>query len=197
MAHVSDSSSALKKNLVNLKTEVEKLDISNLTPVPDDLAKLSNVVKTDAVKKTEYNKLVTQVDNIDATGFVLKTKYDTDKSDLEKKISDDEKKISNTRAFVKKTYYSSKITEIENKIPSISGLVTNSALTAVESKIPNASGLVTKTDYSTKINEIEKKITDHDHDEYIQNYITSNYITNNRKFESKASTRKCNDKNRF
>ena len=71
-------------------------------PVPNDLAKLSNGVKNDVVKKTEYNKLVTKVDNIDATGFVLKTKYDTDKSDLEKKFSDEDKKIPDRSAFVKK-----------------------------------------------------------------------------------------------
>ena len=63
-------------------------------PVPDDLAKLSNVVKNDVVKKTVYDKLVTKVDNIDTTGFVLKTKFDTDKSDLEKKISVTKKKDS-------------------------------------------------------------------------------------------------------
>ena len=40
-----------------------------------------------------YDKLVTKVNNIDTTGFVLKTKYDSDKSDLEKKLSDAEKKI--------------------------------------------------------------------------------------------------------
>ena len=49
---------ALKSNLANLKTEADKLDIDKLTPVPNDLAKLSNVVKNDVVKKTEYNKLV-------------------------------------------------------------------------------------------------------------------------------------------
>ena len=69
--------------------------------------------------------------------------------------------------LVKKIRYSSKITEIENKIPSISGLATNLAMTAVENKIPNVSGLVKKTDYNTKINEIESKIIDHNHDKYI------------------------------
>ena len=61
-------------------------------PVPDDLAKLNNALKNDAVKKTVYEKLATKVDNIDTTGFVLKTKFDTDKSDLEEKISDTKKK---------------------------------------------------------------------------------------------------------
>ena len=67
---------------------MDKIDIDKLKPVPNDLAKLSNVVKNDVVKKTEYSKLVTKVDNIDTTEFALKAAYDTEKSDLEKKISD-------------------------------------------------------------------------------------------------------------
>ena len=51
------------------------MDIDKLVPVPNDLAKLSNVVKRDVVKKTKYNKLARKVDNIDTTNFVLKTKY--------------------------------------------------------------------------------------------------------------------------
>ena len=87
VSHVDVSSFALKSNLASLKTEVDKLDIDKLTPVPVDLSKLSDIVKND-VKKTEYDKLVAKVNNIDSTGFVLKTTYDTDKSDLEKKIPD-------------------------------------------------------------------------------------------------------------
>ena len=40
------------------------------------------------VKITAYNKLVAEVNNIDTSGFVLKTKYDTDKSEIENKIPD-------------------------------------------------------------------------------------------------------------
>ena len=58
--------------MASLKTEVGKLDINKLTPAPNDLAKLSNVVKNDFVKKTEYNKLVTKVDNNNTTNFVKK-----------------------------------------------------------------------------------------------------------------------------
>ena len=58
--------------MASLKTEVDKLDIDKLTPVPTDLAKLSKVVKNDVVKKIQYNKLVTKVDNIDTTNFVKK-----------------------------------------------------------------------------------------------------------------------------
>ena len=80
VTHVYVSSFASKTNLANLKNEVDKLDIAKLTPVADSLAKLSNVVKNDVVKKNEYDKLVEKVNNIDTTGFVLKTKYDTDRS---------------------------------------------------------------------------------------------------------------------
>ena len=69
--------------------------------------------------------------------FVLKTKYDTDKKELENRISD-------TSALVKKTDYNAKITQNEGKIPSISGLATNAALTTVENKTPNISSLVKK-----------------------------------------------------
>ena len=79
VTHVDFSSYALKTNLASLKTEVDKIDVDKLKTVPVDLAKLGDIVKNDVVKKTEYNKLVTKVDNIDTTGFVLKTKYDTDK----------------------------------------------------------------------------------------------------------------------
>ena len=85
---VDTSSFALKSNLGGLKTEVDKLGIDKLVPVPVDLSKLSDVVKNDIVKKDVYNKLVAKVDNIDTCRFILKTKYDTDKSKLENKISD-------------------------------------------------------------------------------------------------------------
>ena len=92
----------------------------------------------------------------------MKTKYDTDKTEVKKKVSD-------TSGLVKKTDYNTKITEIEGTIPDISSLATKTALTAVENKIPSVSSLVkkNKTDYDTKITETEKKLTDHNHDKYI------------------------------
>ena len=54
--------------------------------VPVDLSKLSDVVKNDVVKKTVYDKLVAKVNSIDTSRFVLKTKYDTDKLEIENKI---------------------------------------------------------------------------------------------------------------
>ena len=111
--------------------------------------------------------MAAKIDNIDTTGFVLKTTYDTDKLELEKKTSDAVKKFPDTCDLAKKTDLNTKITEIENKTPSISSLATTSALTAVENKIPDVSSLVKKTDYDTKTSDIKKKITDHDHDKYI------------------------------
>ena len=86
--HVDTSSFELKKKLVSRKAEVDKLDIEKLAPVPVDLSKLSDVVKNDVVKKAVYDKLAAKVNNIDTSDFVLKTKYQTGKTDLEKKIPD-------------------------------------------------------------------------------------------------------------
>ena len=84
--HVDVSSFASKTNLASLKSEFDKLgNITKLAPLPNDLPKLTNVVKNDVVKKTEYDKLV--------TNFVKKTKYEKDGSDLKKKISDAGKKF--------------------------------------------------------------------------------------------------------
>ena len=54
-------------------------------PVPVDFSKLSNVVKNKVVKKTVYDKLAAKVNNIDTIGFILKAKYDADKTELKKK----------------------------------------------------------------------------------------------------------------
>ena len=109
------------------------------------------------LKKTMYDKLAPKVNNTDTSSdFVLKTKYQTDKTELEKKIPD-------VIDFVKKI----KLTELQNKIPPVSSLATKTALTAVENKIPSVSTFVKKTVYETKISEFEKKLTDHNHDKYI------------------------------
>ena len=79
--------------------------------------------------------------------------------------------------------------EIKGKIPNITNVVTNTALTAVENKITTVSNLVKKTNYNTKINDIEKKISDPDHDKYI---TTPKFRENfaERKFCCKISIRK-------
>ena len=102
VSHVDVSSFTLKSNLASLNTEVDKIDADKLKAVPVDLAKLSNVVKNDVIKKTEYNKLVTKVDNIDTTNFVSKTKYEKHGTDFEDKIDKIDKKIPNVTNLVKK-----------------------------------------------------------------------------------------------
>ena len=134
VTHVDTSSFVLKTDLAILKTEVDKLDIDKLAPVPTDLSKLNNVVKNDVVKKDIYDKLVIKVNNIDTSDFVLKITYNTDKTELEKKIP-------NMTDFVKEV----KLTELENKIPAISNLAKKTALTTVENKIPDISNLPQKT----------------------------------------------------
>ena len=128
---VDTSNIALKTNLASLKSEVDKLDIEKLAPVPVDWSKLGDVVKNDVVQITVYDKLAANC--IDTSDFVLKTKYHTGETELEKKIPD-------VTDFVKKT----KLTEFENKIPDVSSLATKTALTAVENKIPSISSLVKK-----------------------------------------------------
>ena len=152
ISHVDTSSFALKTNLANLKTKVDKLDINKLVPVPTDLSKLSNVVKNDVVKKTVYDKLVAKVNVIDTSDLVLKIKYNADKTELENKIP-------SVSDFVKEA----KFTELENKIPDVNNLARKTALTAIENKIPSVSNLVKKTDYDTKVKEIENELNNHNH----------------------------------
>ena len=156
---VDTSKIAANSDLGSLKAEDYKIDLDKLKTFPADLSQLSNVGKNEVVKKTVYDKLVARVSNIDTSGFVLKTKYDTDKLNLEKKIPD-------TSGLVKKTNYNAKISEVESKIRNISGLTTTFALTTVGNKIPDISGLVKIQIIMQKLVKLkrkllEKKITDH------------------------------------
>ena len=105
VSHVDVSSFALQSNLASLKTEIDKIDTDKLKTVPVDLAKLmvkKLMVRNDVVKKIEYSKLVTKVDNIDTTNFVKKAKYEKDGSDFEDKINKINKKIPDISSLVKK-----------------------------------------------------------------------------------------------
>ena len=106
ISHVDTSSFALKTNLANLKTEVDKLDVDKLVPVPTDLSKLSNVVKNDVIKKTVYNTKITEIENKtpDISNLATKAALNTVKN-----------KIPDTSSLVKKNDYNTKITEIEGK----------------------------------------------------------------------------------
>ena len=160
ISHVDTSIFQLKTNLATLKTEVDRLDIDKLVPVPTDLSKLINVVKNDVVKKTDYNAKIAVIEGKipDISNLATKTALNTV-----------ENKIPNTSVLVKKTDYNTKISKIEGKIPDVCDLATRTALTTVENKIPSASNLVQKTDYDPKITEIENKLSNHNHDKYIDN----------------------------
>ena len=145
--HVDASSFAMKTNLASLKTEVDKLDINKLVPVPVYLSKLNDVVKNTIVQKTVYDKLVAKLHNIDTSNFVLKANYNTDITKLESKISD-------LTDFVKEA----KLTELENKVPGVSNLATKIALTAVENEIPSVSNLVNKTDITLKLHKLKTNL---------------------------------------
>ena len=113
ITHIDVSSYVTKTNLAALKTEVDKIDTDKLKTAPTDLAKLTNAIENDVVKKTDYNTKVTsieaqiagltknRVDNladitklkaIDTNSFVLKTKLASDVTVLENKIDTVEKK---------------------------------------------------------------------------------------------------------
>ena len=155
--HVDTSSFELKANLANLKTEIDKLDIDK--QINQTLSKLSNVVKNDVVKKDVSDKLVAKVNSIDTGGFVL-TKYHTDKSELENKISD-------TSGLVKNTDYNVKITEIEGKIPDVDNLVTKTALITIENKNLMLATLLKKQIMTLKLQKLKIKINNHNHDKHI------------------------------
>ena len=113
ITHADVSSFASKTNLESLKTEEDKIDTDKLKTVPADLAKLSNIVKNDVVKKTDYNAKVTSIEGqiagvtknttdnlndikkpkaVDTNNFVLKTKFSADINTLDDKIDGVEKK---------------------------------------------------------------------------------------------------------
>ena len=135
ITHVHVSNYASKTNLAALKTEVDKIDTDELKTVPNDLAKLSNVVKNHVVKKTDYNTLKSKVDGIDISNYVGKTKCETDGKAIYDKIDAVEKKIPVLTDFVTTARFNH-----EKNL-----LATKTALTTVENKIPDISNLATKT----------------------------------------------------
>ena len=124
ITHIDVSSFTSKTNLAALKTEVDKIDTDKLKTVPADLAKLSNVVQNDVVKKTDYSTKLTSIE----TQIAGLTKNTVDNlADIAKL------KAIDTNRFVLKTKLASDVTTLENKIDT------------VDKKIPDVSGLATKT----------------------------------------------------
>ena len=184
ITHVDVSSFASKTNLAALKTEVDKMDVDKLKTTPTDLAKLTNAVENDLVKKTDCNTKVTSietqiagltkntVDNladitklkaIDTNSFVLKTKLASDVTTLENKIDTVDKKIPDISGLATKTSltsylqtatFNSKVTEVENKIKA-TDIIAKSANTKVNTIRSDLTGYAKKADLATDITTIK------------------------------------------
>ena len=109
IAHTDVSSFASKTNLSALKTEVDKIDIDKLKTVPDDLAKLSNVVKNEVVKKTDFN----------ADNYVTRTKFSTDTNSLDDKIDKVDKKIPDVSGLATKSSVTILIKNLDDRIDNL------------------------------------------------------------------------------
>ena len=99
ITHVDVSSFASKTNLAALKTEVDKIDTDKLKTAPTDLAKLTNAIENDVVKKTGLTKNpvdnladITKFKAIDTNSFLTRTKFSADTNTLDDKIDGVEKK---------------------------------------------------------------------------------------------------------
>ena len=113
---LKDKKGSTITNLSNLKSEVDKLDVDKLVPVPFDLSKLNGVVKNDLVKRDVYNAKTKSI----------------------------ERKIPHITNLAISSTLNAKINEVKGKIPSTTNLATTSAVAAVENKIPNVNNLVKK-----------------------------------------------------
>ena len=182
--HVDTSSFASKTNLAALKTEVDKIYVDKLKTAPTDLAKLTNAVENDLVKKTVYNTKVTSietqiagltkdaVDNladitklkaIDTNSFVLKTKLASDVTTLENKMDTVDKKISDISGLATKTSlnsylqtstFNSEVTEVENKIKA-ADIIAKSANTKANTIRSDLTGYAKKAEVATDITAIK------------------------------------------
>ena len=177
ITHVDVSSSASKTNLTALETEVDKIDIDKLKTVPDDLAKLSNVVKNEVVKKTDFS----------ADNYVTRTKFRTDTNSLDHEIDEVEKKIPDISGLATRSNVTTLVNNLNNKIDNLrnndyakkSSLINymststfNTKSTELESKIKDAD-IIAKS-ANTKANTIRSDLNDCAKKTDVDN----NYVTN-------------------
>ena len=184
ITHVDVSSYATKTNLAALKAKADKIDTDKLKTVPAELAKLSNIVKNDVVKKTDYNTKVTSIESqiagvtkntldnlgyitklkaVDTNNFVLKTKLASDVTTLENKIDTVDKKIPNISGLATKTSltsylqtatFNSKVTDVENKIKA-TDIIAKSANTKGNTIRTDLTGYAKKADVAINITTIK------------------------------------------
>ena len=144
ITHTDVSSFASKTNLSALKTEVDKIDIDKLKTVPHDLAKVSNVLKNEVVKKTDFS----------ADNYVTRTKFSADTNSLDDKIDKVEKKIPDVSGLATKSSVTILIKNLDDRIDK---LKINDY--AKETSLTNY--MLTST-FNSKSTELENKIKDAD-----------------------------------
>ena len=144
ITHVDVSSYATKTNLATLKTEVDKIDVDKLKTVPDDLTKLSDVVKNEVVKKTDFS----------ADTYVTRTKFSTDTNALDDKIDKVEKKIPNISSLETKRNVTTLVNNLNNRID-------NLKINYYAKKTSLTNYMLTST-FNTNSTELESKIKDAD-----------------------------------
>ena len=150
VTHVDVSSFASKTNLAALKTEVDKIDADKLKTAPTDLAKLTNAIENDVVKKTDYN---TKVTSIEAQIAGLTKNTVDNLADITKlKAIDTNSFVTRTKFLADTNALDDKIDGVEKEIPDISGLATKTSLNSY---------LQTST-FNSKVTEVESKIKDND-----------------------------------
>ena len=184
ITHVDVSSYATKTNLAALKSKVDKIDVDKLKTTPADLVKLSNLVKNDVVKKTDYNTKVTSIENqiagvtkntvdnladitklkaVDTSHFVLKTKLVSYVTTLENKIDTVDKKLpdvsgwatkSSLTSYLQTTKFNSKVIEVKNKIKA-TDIIAKSAITRTNTIKSDLTGYAKKADVATDITAIK------------------------------------------
>ena len=199
ITHTDVSSFASKTNLAALKTEIDKIDVDKLKTVPNDLAKLSNVVNNDVVQKTDYNTKVTSIENqiagvtkntldnlgditklkaVDTSNFVLKTKLASDVNTLKTNIDTADKKIpdisglapkTNLTSYLQTTTFNSKVTEVENKIKA-TDIIAKSANTKANTIRSDLTGYAKKADVATDITAIKN--------DYVNNASLTSQLNN-------------------
>ena len=144
ITHADVSSYATKTDLAALKTEVDKIDVDKLKAVPDDLAKLSNVVKNEVVKKTDFS----------AGTYVTRTKFSTDTNALDDNIDKVEKKIPDISSLETERNVTTLVNNLNNKNDN---LKINDY--AIKTSLTNC---VFRSTFNTKFTELESKIKDAD-----------------------------------
>ena len=198
ITRVDVSSFASKTNLAALKTELDQIDADKLNTVPVDLAKLSNVVKNDVVKKTDCNTKVTSIENqiagvtkntsdnladitklkaVDTSNFVTRTKFSADTNALDDKINGVEKKPdvselatkTSLTSYLQTATFNSKVTEVENKIKS-TDIIAKSANTKANTIRSDLISYATKADVATGITTIKN--------DYVTNASLTNQLNN-------------------